>query len=148
MDCLICLEPIHGAPFQSAKRLTCECKAPTHEHCHRQYRAAKGHTECIICHNREYVRRRRSSFSDDEAPDHPLHVDDAEITALIARALATLSQQQNTRNAEIRELIDRVLASRVQPPPPPPPSTWASTLWDFGFLIAVALASAASAAQR
>lgn len=56
MDCLICLEPITGTPFQSAKRLTCSCKVPTHEHCFRQYRAAKGHTECIICHNREYER--------------------------------------------------------------------------------------------
>ena len=148
MDCLICLEPIHGAPFQSAKRLTCECKVPTHELCYRQYRVAKGHTECIICHNREYVRHpRRSSVSDDEAPDHPLHVDSSEITALIARALATHSQQQNIRDAEINELIERVLAAQAQPPPPPP-STWASTLWDFGFLIAVALASAASAAQR
>lgn len=75
MDCLICLEPIRGAPFQSAKRLTCECKVSTHEHCFRQYRAAKGHTECIICHNREYIRVRRHRptppppSDDDEAID-------------------------------------------------------------------------------
>ena len=57
MDCLICLEPIRGAPFQSRKRLTCSCKVSTHEHCYREYRAAKGHTECIICHNCDYVRQ-------------------------------------------------------------------------------------------
>jgi hypothetical protein len=41
----------------------------THEHCYREYRAAKGHTECIICHNRDYVRAgRQASSSEDAVP--------------------------------------------------------------------------------
>uniref|UniRef100_A0A6C0KZW9 Uncharacterized protein n=1 Tax=viral metagenome TaxID=1070528 RepID=A0A6C0KZW9_9ZZZZ len=141
MDCLICLEPITGTPFQSAKRLTCSCKAPTHEQCHRQYRAAKGHTECIICHNRDYVRdRRRSSVSEFEGIDYPLDVQAVRINALVHRVLGRNADDAVALDTHIQALIERVLAARAVPPPPPP-TPWVDTLWNICFFVAAAVAS-------
>lgn len=137
MDCLICLEPINGAPFQSAKRLTCECKVSTHEHCYREYRAAKGHTECLICHNRNYERiRRRSSVSEVEDDALVLDARDEYLNSLVRRVLAR--NASNDIDAQISALIERVLAS---PPPPPPPTPWTDTFWNICFFVAAAAAS-------